>query len=305
MLMKFSIEEITDSQFAEHSCFLAKNEEGSLVILIKNIAESRNTSEFTSEFLHYKLNNVVLRGNVEEIFVHTILLRKDTTESREQFVTIYNYIFSKFDKKMSAADIHKLVHSINEIFSFKNDSFSDKNLKIGVFGELLVFKYLLDNGITRADRYYHKDFYRKHDMEINSSTRIEIKTVSSLPRIHPFKHDQIVRKDVNVYVASAVVELAETGHSLFDLFNEIISRCSNLELTLALESLKRRCGISRDDPGMHISLEYCLEKIKFYKAADLPQLVSLIPAGVSDVSYKVDCELAPEFDLISMLREME
>ena len=106
-----------------------------------------------------------------------------------------------------------LITSLEDFFKVTPEK-NKRDIQIGVFGELLTIKYLYDIGYQAIVDKYHTNFYSKHDVEISSKLRFEVKATTSEKRIHHFKHNQIMRKDVSVVVSSVLLEESKEGLSL-------------------------------------------------------------------------------------------
>ena len=120
---------------------------------------------------------------------------------------------------------------------------------------------------------------------------MEIKTSVNQKRIHHFGHEQICRKDVDVIVASLIVEEVQQGISLYQMFSKIFSLLTDPDDRFALNKTMKLCGVSEENQGLIFSEEKAREDIRFYDAKSLPKLNTDIPSGVSKVEYDVDCAI--------------
>ena len=176
--------------------------------------------------------NVVVIQSIFTLFVnflnqklgeqnHVISCLKDDGYSKEQFAIAYEYLFKKIRYPQSDVDLSKLISSLEQLFRVTPEQ-DKKKLHIGVFGELLFLLFLYDHGYKEIFAKYHSYFYSKHDIEIDGHNRIEIKSTTESHRIHSFKHDQLFRQDINVYVGSLILEYSQEGTSLFSLFEKVM-----------------------------------------------------------------------------------
>lgn len=266
-----------------------RNEQGYPTILIKNDSKKRNSGFYSTDNLSIKTDKVLMKGDAEYFF-HVIESKKNDGFSIQQFQIIYEYIFAKIVSPISAALLYTLVASLEDYFRQTPDP-NRKQLQIGVFGELLSLKFLHDAGYSDILEKYHDDFFLKHDIEISPSLRVEVKTAVGEKRIHHFKHDQIHREDVDVYVVSVLLEPSQEGLSLFDLFSEVIGLTEDPDKSFALRKLMSKCGVSPEDKGLTFSENLAYSRIKIFHANSLPQLEGVVPSGVSAVEYDVDCSL--------------
>lgn len=281
--------DLTQEELKNNNVFLCYSEGACYSILIKNALPKETTTKNTTDHLTIK-QNAVLYYSGEPYYFHIISMSNVNTEYNKQFLIIYNYLFSKIEKPLKDIELTMLIVTLEEIFKVTPEK-EYSELQTGVYGELLTVKYLYELGVTSILSMYHEDFYTKHDIEIDDKNRIEIKTAISDKRIHKFKHDQICREDVNVFVASVLLEKAKEGYSLFDLFEEIINLYNSPDSYLSLNKLMVRCNVSEENKGLTVSLEKALNEIKIFEANNLPHLETNIPKGVSSIMYDVDCSL--------------
>ena len=293
------ISNITTEELESNWVLPCINEDGFNSILIKNSVEKTVPIESSTDNLNVKLNAVLLH-NSKKFYFHIITSKRNDVVANAQFEVVYEYLFKKITESVLDSDLSNLITSIEEYFKISPD-LNTKNLQIGVYGELLCIKILYENGYHEILEKYHNNFYSKHDVEISSKIRLEIKTTSTEKRIHSFKHNQIHRDDVDVFVGSSIIETAQEGYSLFDLFEEIINLYPNPESKFSLEKLKQRCGVTNENKGITAALEKAYCDYKFFDAKELPQLKEQIPNGVTSITYDVDCSLSNEISIDNLI----
>ena len=271
------------------------NEEGFQTILIKNSIMKEVTTKYSTDNLNVQIDSVLYFEN-NPYYFHVITATKNDVYSLNQFEIIYNYIFKKIINPISGNELNMLITSIEDYFKTtpEKELFS---FQVGVFGELLTIKYLYDLGFTNITKKYHENFYSKHDIEINKDIRIEIKSTASEKRIHTFKHNQIFRNDIKVYVISIMLEQSKEGLSLFDMFKNVIGLYENPDSILALNKLMKRCGIGEENTGLKFAELKAYNDLKIYDAIDLPKINIPAPNGVTNIKYDVDCSLAKSINV--------
>ena len=198
-----------------------------------------------------------------------------------------------------------LITSLEDYFKTTPEK-NKREIQIGVFGELFTIKYLYDVGYPEIVDKFHKNFYSKHDLEINSKVRMEVKSTTSEKRIHHFKHNQIMRSDVKVILSSVMLEESKEGTSLKTLFEEVIPLFDDPDAKFALQKLMVRCGIADGEEGLSFAYEKALNDIRFYDAANLPKIEKETFDGITNIEYDVDCSNCDYFnvdDLIKTLKE--
>lgn len=293
------IAQITKEELEKNTVIPCLSDDGFQSILIKNVKEKTVSSQYATDNLNIKLDTTLLCDGVNYYF-HIIQSKKNDFYSTKQFDVIYQYIFKKILEPINSIDLFNLISSLEEYFRMTPDP-NRKNLQIGVFGELLFVRYLYQSGYPEITEKYHNNFYSKHDVEISSTLRVEIKTASGEKRIHHFKHNQIHRSDVDVYIGSLLLEESKEGLSLYQLFKQVISFYTSPDSIFALEKLMIRCGVSDEEEGPSFSEEKAVSSIRIYNAKSLPQLNVEEENGVTNIEYDVDCSLATATSLDEVL----
>lgn len=296
------ITDLTREEVNSSNVIKCLNKDGKLCILIKNSICKKTSYIYQTDNLMANFDNVLFLDG-EEVYCHIINL-KDYSTDGEQFEILYDYVFKKIENPISANELIVLLKSIEELFKISPEK-DITQFQIGVYGELLTIYYFYELGYTKIVEKYHDNFYSKHDVEINDKLRFEIKTTAKEKRIHTFKHNQLVRNDVKVYVCSILLEISKEGKSLYSLFKSILNFYSNPDSILSLRKLMRKCNVSNDNQGIIVSFEKAINDLKLFNSEDLPHLPFEIPNGVSNVSYDVDCELIINIDTKKFLDELK
>lgn len=300
------ISSLTEEELKEKTVIPCTDEDGFSCILIKNNKNKILATGYSTDNLDVKINRVLSR-NGEDYFVHVIKAKKSDSYSKMQFNTIYEYVFKKIEEPIDDVQLSGLITSLEDYFKMTPEK-SKRDIQIGVFGELFTIKHLYDCGFKDIVNKYHTNFYSKHDVEINKDLRLEIKTTTSEKRIHHFKHNQIKRSDVEVLVASILLEESKEGVSLREMFEMVIPLFSNADSIFALKKLMIRCGLEDNENGMAFSFEKAGNEIKYFNAQNLPKIDHESFEGITNIEYDVDCsncEAYNVFDLISKLNSEE
>ena len=279
------------------------DEQGYHAILIKNSILKEVSTKYSTDNLNVQIDTVLHFEN-NGYYFHIITATKNDMYSISQFEVIYEYIFKKISEPISGNELNILITSIEDYFRTtpEKDLFS---LQVGVFGELFTIKYLYESGYKRIIEKYHDNFYSKHDVEIDEENRIEIKSTSSEKRIHTFKHNQIFRDDINVYVSSVMLEQSKEGLSLYDLFQEVIEMYDNPDNILGLKKLMKRCGVGEENVGLKFAEAKAYNDIKIYDAKGLPKINLPAPDGVTNIKYDVDCALAESLNISEFIDKIK
>ena len=282
-----SVEDITIDEFKKATVLLFVDDNNRPTVLIRNSTSKKLIEKGKTDNLEYHLNSVIEKDG-ELFYFHVITCLKDDPLSMEQFEIGFKYLFGKIAHPLRDKELAALIDSLESLFKISKEKDVTK-LRIGVYGELLFLDYVYDNGYKSIFDKYHSDFFSKHDIELNSKNRIEIKTSVGSTRIHNFRHDQIFRDDVTVYVGSLLLEHSKEGLSLLGLMERILEKTSNPDFVIALGTIKSMCRISVEDPGPSFSFDRAISMIRVYEANSLPHLEIGDSLGITNVSYDVDC----------------
>ena len=297
------ISTISEEEFNNSIVIPCTDEENFTCILVKNALQKTVQSTYSTENLDFKLNRVLAKDS-KDCFFHIIKCKKQDIYSLQQFDIIFEYVFGKINSPLSDVQMGSLITSLEDYFKVIPDKDKTK-IQTGVFGELFTVWYLYESGYQKIIDKFHKDFFSKHDIEISRNIRLEIKTTDGEKRIHHFKHNQISRNDVDVYIVSVMLERSQEGLTLFDLFGKVKNLFIEPEHIFALEKLKRRCGVSEEDKGLSFAVQHAINHIRFFDANDLPKLDDNIPENISAVEYDVDCCSAKNLGLEKFLQIIE
>jgi hypothetical protein len=282
------ISSITSQELEDDFVIPCCDENNDSCILIKNSLKKTVQSSYSTDNLDVKLNRVLTRESTDYYF-HIIRAKKSDGYSKQQFETIFQYVFKKIDKPIDDVELATLITSLEDYFKITPEK-NKRDIQVGVFGELLTIKYLYDIGYQQIINKYHTNFYSKHDVEISQKLRLEIKTTTSEKRIHHFKHNQIMRRDVTVLVSSVLLEESKEGLSLREMFEMVIPLFSDPDSLFALKKLMIKCGLENEEyNGLSFSYEKAMDDIKFYDADSLPKIPQDSFDGVYDIEYDVDC----------------
>lgn len=259
---------------------------GRASVLIRNADLSSESVCFENDFFVMK-NSFVLEHNGTEVGnFHILICKKTDVLSTDHFNRVSAYLFVKPDNSYTSSEMLKLFYSLETIFAVTGSH--DRSLEIGLYGELTVINYFYDNRLGDLYKAWHTDFFNKHDFEIDKSTKIEVKTTTNDVRIHSFRHNQICREGIKIFVISSLLQPCEKGLSLYDLCKKTISILDSSEQMLAIELLMNKLGLNIEYQGISCVQEESYSNLLLYDVKDMPHITSTIPAGVSNIQYDVD-----------------
>lgn len=252
-------------------------------------------SEETSDFTQLTTDNLVLKTSITLLneekelgAFHVLKCISDSKEINSQFYKLAQTFLGEITVKVTKEEIISIFQNLQRLFQINKSSEADR-LQVGLYGELAVLYMLSQNGYQEILPHWHSDFYSKHDIELSEKCRVEVKTTTTGKRIHHFKLDQLVISGIDIYVYSVLLFRVEKGKSLYDLANDVIAFMPKFEQRMAIISLLKMCGVSKEDKGMVCDLKQTCENIKLYSATNVPKLTEFV-AGVTNVSFDSDLE---------------
>lgn len=295
---------ISLEEFERDIVIPCSDDEGFSALLIKNSNPNKKISSvYKTNNLKWELNKI-LQKEGQPFSFHIIKMLSKDLYSVSQFNIIFEYIFSKIQSPISDLEMQKLFNSLEDLFRVTPEK-DLRKLQTGVYGELLTLRYLYENGVDEIGNKYHNHFSSKHDIEINSDVRIEVKSSVGEKRIHRFSHNQISRTDITVLIASLIFEESKEGTPLKELFNYAFNIISDPDIIFNLHILYKRCGLEESD-GVKFSLMKAFDDIRFINASDAPKIPVQDFDGISNISYDVDLSMAKYYaldDLLNFLKE--
>lgn len=294
--------DITEWELINNVVLPCKNQDDMLCILIKNSEAKTVSNNPNTDNLNIRMNTVLSKEG-KDYYFHIISSKLTDIFYQEQFNIIFEYLFKKIEKPISDSELTALIMSLEEFFRITPDR-DVRLLQIGVYGELLIIKYLYECGYTEIVQKYHHNFYTKHDIEITDKLRIEIKTSQGNKRIHKFGHQQIYRPDLDLYVSSLLIEPVENGYSLFELFNDVIKLYANPDFILSLNKMMKRCNVNKENHGIQVSYSKAIDDIRIFDANNLPKIEIKEPNGVSNIYYDVDCSFAEGLEINEFIKSL-
>jgi len=279
-LTNFSVDEIT-----EKNIIMCTDNENRKTLIIRNSESNDDYITFENEFFIMKNNiNLVVDANKIGNF-HVLICKKKDDISVNHFSRVCDYLFVKSGEKLCADEMLKLFYSLERIFAERG--VRNRELEIGLYGELAVIHYLYDIGCSAYNK-WHSDFFSKHDFELDKKVKVEVKTTVKDIRKHTFSHDQIYRSNLNVYVISCKMKPCEKGLSLYELCKKTIQLLTDKSQMLTIELLINKLGLTEEYQGVNFIIQEVYDNIKLFNAKDLPHIKSSIPDGVSNIHYDID-----------------
>lgn len=230
-------------------------------------------------------------------------LRRTGDSLHLYFITIVLRIIDNLPTVPTSRNLAVEFDSLISIFSPSHKY--DENKVKGLWGELLVIEQSrMPEMLIEA---WHRNPTDKFDFT-HGKDKIEVKSTAGEERKHTFSIGQLnPSKSSNLVIASVIVRpsaLSETGLSVKNLFDKLQARISSTQVKLKL--LKGIASIIGVESNSFFSLAFdyvtACDTLQYYEASTIPHIDStLVPAGVSDVSFTSDLKGVEALNIDSVL----
>ena len=218
----------------------------------------------------------------------------DDLEVQRLFLTVVVNALPSSEAERSAAGINRLMGRFESLFAALTRPGRPPS---GLWAELLLIARSLE--ARRLLAAWHVAGDDTFDFS-EGSERLEIKSVSRVPRWHNFSMEQLSPPDgVLVSVVSVIVEPRSTGTPLHELRQAALDAAGE-DATLR-QKVDELCVEYLGDAwsqSQHLSFDEAaaLRSLRVYNAPDVPRIPGPAPAGVSSVHFKSNVDLAPQLN---------
>jgi hypothetical protein len=258
--------------------------------------ECNNTShslDINLEFISVLFNRTCrLSENSEKQTdnIYTIVsLKTENIDFQQYFLEVVCIVLEQLPDCPSHKQLKTEIQKLIELFSRFNRP-PRKTIQ-GLWAELFIIEqakypeYLIQSWHASPDDKF--DFNDGQD-------KIEVKSTSSVRRIHSFALEQLnPNRNSNLLIASVFVIQTGRGKNIFDLKDSICKRVQNLQLQFRLNEILSQTLGSDFDKVFDVYFDYqqALDTLAFYDFKDIPTIHSdNIPEAVSNV--RLDCDLS-------------
>lgn len=175
-----------------------------------------------------------------------------------------------------------------------------KNL-VGLYGELSVIKYFFDEFKEDFSKFWQTEGeYSKIDI-VTPKINIEVKTTTTDILAFKLKHSQLFDNNVETYLAAVSLSENNSGKSLNELIREMCNNphyCNSLSFSTNVEREKRKISPKEADRK-----RFVFKSVRLYNSNDICPF-PVIPANISDLSYKIDLSNANSDDVQIVIKKM-
>jgi len=268
------------------------NNEGFPVILISSVTDrtfllQKNVRLKYIELTHNLECKVSENGSSKFDNFTVIVFRSEQLNLQSYFLGVAETLLQSLSKKPTQKEVFETFKNFIEIFR----SLSDSPLKTlqGLWAELFLID-IAENTECLLN-YWHNITEEKFDFNADLE-KIEVKSSSSLDRIHFFSAEQLdPPQDKQILIASLFTKQTTNGKSITDLMQSIQSKVSETSLKEKLFSIVSKTLGNSFEQSIRIKYDYDLasNSLRFYRHQDISKIERVnIPERVSEVKYKSD-----------------
>lgn len=279
---------LTDFPFVK----VAVNNEGVPVILISSVADSTFISQKNIRLKYLELTHnleckISENNNTKFQNFTVIIFRSDQESLQYYFLGIAETLIKSLSTKPTQQEVFQTFKNFVEIFRTLSDT-PTKTLQ-GLWAEL----FIIDTAKEPATllNYWHNIPEEKFDFNADSE-KLEVKSSSSLERIHTFASEQLnPPKEKQVLIASLFVKQSTHGQSISHLTSSIQQKVAENDLTEKLFMIVSKTLGNTVEQSIKIKFDFDLAKnsLRFYRHQDIHKIEKVyIPNKVSEVRYKSD-----------------
>ena len=219
-----------------------------------------------------------------------ITLRSDNEQLQRMFIDVFLMMLDSLPQNPSNIQIASKVENLLSIFAKLKRRPIHKIQ--GLWAELLLIEQ--SNNPTTVARAWHSVPNSKYDFTMGGD-KVEVKSTRSENRSHQFSLDQL-NPSINsrLLICSVIVResaLAETGLSVFDLYNRITQKVSDSEVRIHIseviaDTLGSDFYIAQEKHFDYI--EGC-DRLALYDYTSVPKISrDSVPEHISEVRFTAD-----------------
>ena len=268
------------------------NNEGFPVLLISPLPGKELPSVKNVRLKHLELTNSIeckiSESDKTSISIFTVIILKSQEEKLVRyFLQISEAFIRSLSMKPTLQEMLTTFKSFIEIFRVM--SFPPTKTVQGLWAELLII-HLSENPQTLLN-YWHNLPEERFDFNADVE-KIEVKSSSSLERVHTFTADQLLPPDdKSVLVASLFTKQIPNGLSVVDLADLIRQKVRTDSFIEKLHSIiSQTLGSSvQESIELKFDPELAKNSLRFYRHQDIEKIEKVhIPNKVMDVRFKSD-----------------
>lgn len=190
---------------------------------------------------------------------------------------------------------HDYFMTLKEIFSNSKEK-SEIELQ-GLYAELYILKYIMDNLKIDLSEFYQSQEKMKFDYSVSENKKIEIKSTTKAERIHHFRQEQLNVMMYDIIIFSLMLRKDDQGLSLYDLIQYCKTNFAhNFKFISYLEKFIYRTNIS-DLKDIKYNENYTRSNLRIIKADNIPKVEQEQTGGVFNIEFDSNLEKCDFADL--------
>lgn len=211
--------------------------------------------------------------------ISVVVLKSNDKRLIETFIRLAVSIIPEItDQKF-----HDYFMTLKEIFSNSKEK-SEAELQ-GLYAELYILKYIMDNLKIDLSQFYQSQEKMKFDYSISEKKKIEIKSTIKAERIHHFRQEQLNIMMYDIIVFSLMLRKDDQGLSLFDLIQYCKTNFGyNFRFIAYLEKFIHKSNIS-DLKEIKYNENYTISNLRIVKADNIPKVDQEQNGGVFNIEF--------------------
>lgn len=216
-----------------------------------------------------------------------IIFKSNEETLQSYFLGIVQSLLNSLSKNPTQKDIFETFKNFVEIFRSLTET-PTKTVQ-GLWAELILIEQ--SKKPETLINYWHNIPEEKFDFNADSE-KIEVKSSSTLERIHFFTAEQLnSANNSQVVIASIFTKQSSNGLGILDLLETITSRITEEELKEKIYKIVSKTLGNTFEQAIKIRYDFNLAKnsLRFYKHQDVSKIDKIsIPERVSEVKFKSD-----------------
>lgn len=260
------------------------------VILISSVADSTSFAQKNIRLKYLELTHntecKVSETNKTNFAIYTVIIfRSNQPYLQHYFLGIAETLIKSLSSKPTQKEIIETFKSFIEIFK----SLSDTPTKTihGLWSELFIIEASKEP--TTLLNFWHCIPQEKFDFNADIE-KLEVKSSSSLERIHIFASEQLnPPADKQVVIASIFLKQTSHGCSIAEIANSIQKKINDNDLAEKIFTIISKTLGNTLEQSIKIKFDYELAKssLRFYRHQDIHKIERVnIPSKVSEVRFK-------------------
>lgn len=284
----FNATSLSNFSFAK----MAINSDGYPVVLISSVPDGTHLMQKNVRLTYIELSHnvecsVSEKSSAQLLRFSVIVFKSAERHLQSYFLEIAELLLTKLTARTTQKELLTAFNSFVEIFRALSQPPS-KTVQ-GLWSELFVIENSPDP--TVLINHWHRIPEEKFDFNADRE-KIEVKSSTSMNRIHIFSSDQLnPPDDKEVLIASVFTKQSSTGISIYGLIERLSNKNIKEELLDKLMSLVSRTLGSSLEQSLKIKYDYEIakESLRYYSHRDISKIERInIPERVTEVKYRSD-----------------